>query len=80
MWASVFFCTPDEIPVTISIVDSAASDMIETNQVIFLVLAIIAFGALASAPSWWTATLLVGVLAGWAFSEIRSWTQEREED
>ena len=36
--------------------------MIETGQIILLVMAIIAFGALAAAPSWWTAILLVGVL------------------
>jgi hypothetical protein len=40
--------------------------MIET----FLVWAIIAFGALAAAPSWWTTILLVGVLGAWAFNEI----------
>ena len=44
--------------------------MIETGQIIFLVWAIIAFGALAAAPSWWTAILLVGVLGAWAFNEI----------
>jgi hypothetical protein len=41
--------------------------MIETDQIIFLVLAIIAFGALASAPSWWTAILLVVVLGRMGF-------------
>jgi hypothetical protein len=44
--------------------------MIETGQIIFLVFAIIAFGALARAPSWWTALLLVAVLGAWAFSAI----------
>jgi hypothetical protein len=39
--------------------------MIETGQIIFLVWAIIAFGALAAAPSGWTAILLVGVLGAW---------------
>jgi hypothetical protein len=61
-----------------SIVDSAEQvTMIETDQIIFLVVAIIAFGALASAPSWWTAILLVVVLGAWAFSEIRKKGQRK---
>jgi hypothetical protein len=51
--------------------------MIETGQIIFLVLAIIAFGALAAAPSLWTAILLVAVLGAWAFSEIRKKRQRK---
>jgi hypothetical protein len=51
--------------------------MIETGQIIFLVWAIIAVGALAAAPSWWTAILLVGVLGAWAFNEIRKKGQRK---
>jgi hypothetical protein len=45
--------------------------MIDTGQIIFMVLTIIVVGALAAAPSWWTAILLVAVLGAWAFNEIR---------
>jgi hypothetical protein len=51
--------------------------MIETDQIIFLVLALIAFGALAAAPSWWAAILLVVVLGAWAFSQIRKKGQRK---
>jgi hypothetical protein len=51
--------------------------MIETGQIIFVVLAIIAFGALASSPSRWTAILLVAVLGAWVFSEIRTKRQRK---
>jgi hypothetical protein len=51
--------------------------MIETGQIIFLVVAIIAFGALAATPSWWTAILLVGVLGAWGFNEIRKKGQRK---
>jgi hypothetical protein len=51
--------------------------MIETGQLIFLVLAIIAFGALAAAPSWWAAITLVAVLGAWAFGEIRKKRQRK---
>jgi hypothetical protein len=37
-----------------------ASDMIETDQIIFVVLTVIVVGALAASPLWWTAILLVG--------------------
>jgi hypothetical protein len=44
--------------------------MIETGQIIFLVMAIIAPAALASMPSWWTAILLAIILGAWAFSGL----------
>ena len=45
--------------------------MIDTGQIIFMILTIIVVGALAVSPSWWTAILLVAVQGAWAFNEIR---------
>jgi hypothetical protein len=66
------------IPVSIATsIQRTESDMIETGQIIFLVLAIIAFGALAASPSWWTGILLAAVLGAWAFSQIRKKRQRK---